>query len=287
MVDQNDFRLYKSYLAHYGVKGMRWGVRRDRAPTGSRQYHSRYSLSEKERRRRKVMRGALIAATMLSIAGVVAVERKKYGLMASDRILKAGTSIQNISPKGRDFNTPFYAVSDKKDKLFYLRAFTKAPTKRDPIGRTTVNILSNDKDVNIAGKKAMDAAYKRAYGNNKVKREIFYRRLGGLKPHQKAKFNNELIKAGYGGHKDINDMQVLFGGDTPMVFFGKASGYKKTKSSEVNVQVAKKIKVLTGVGKRTIQESGAMALGAASVYGLYKTDKHRQKRRRNGTSNKK
>lgn len=28
MVNENDFRLYKSYIAHYGIKGMHWGIRR-------------------------------------------------------------------------------------------------------------------------------------------------------------------------------------------------------------------------------------------------------------------
>lgn len=35
MVSYNDFRLYKSYLAHYGVKGMHWGIRRYQNPDGS------------------------------------------------------------------------------------------------------------------------------------------------------------------------------------------------------------------------------------------------------------
>lgn len=35
MVDQNDFRLYKSYLAHYGIKGMHWGIRRYQNPDGT------------------------------------------------------------------------------------------------------------------------------------------------------------------------------------------------------------------------------------------------------------
>lgn len=35
VVDCNDFRLYKSYLAHYGVKGMHWGIRRYQNPDGT------------------------------------------------------------------------------------------------------------------------------------------------------------------------------------------------------------------------------------------------------------
>lgn len=35
MVSDNDFRLYKSYLAHYGVKGMHWGIRRYQNSDGS------------------------------------------------------------------------------------------------------------------------------------------------------------------------------------------------------------------------------------------------------------
>ena len=35
MVGENDFRLYKSYLAHYGVKGMHWGVRHYQNPDGT------------------------------------------------------------------------------------------------------------------------------------------------------------------------------------------------------------------------------------------------------------
>lgn len=266
------YYTYNGYLMHYGVKGMKWGVRHDRAPTfTSKQRKQTRYVDEKQRRRKKIARGALAAAAILSAATVVAVEKKKLNLMRPDTVLKAGTTIQNIGAPNKNFKYPFYAVSDPKDKLYYLKAFSKAPTRRDPIGRTTVTVLNNKNDVRVAGKDAMDAAYKAAYGNNKIKRELFYRRLGGLKPYQKSKFNNELIKRGYGAHKDINDMQVVFGGDTPMVFFGGKSGYSKTKSTTINIKAAKKIKVLTGVGKRTLQEGSALAVGTASVYGMSKT----------------
>lgn len=308
------------YLAHYGVKGMKWGVRNDYVPTGQYRYIHRNrgidagkhldksgrhggsgsspsssvskgksvvkrwgpgkttSHSDFVKKHRKAIRNTLIATAALSAAAVVGVSAYRRGLMRSDRILKSGTIVQNIAPHGRDFNTAFYGVNDFRDMKYYAKHFTTKDTA-EKAGRNVATLLTNKEDVRIAGKKAMDRAFKNAYGNNPIKREIFYRRLGALKPAQKQRFFDELQKAGYGGHKDINDMQFLFGGNTPTVFFGKNSGFTPAGSYKVNVDRARKMRVLTGVGKRSLIETGAISIGGASAYGAHKLGKKKRRRK--------
>lgn len=302
----NDF----DYLMHYGVKGMKWGVRHDPVSTGRNGYSQRdgkvtsapsssaargksiidkwgpgKTTSKKDfiNKHRKAIRNTLIATAALSAAAVVGVNVYKRGLMRSDRILKSGTLVQNIAPPGRDFNVPFYGVNEVADMKYYAKNFTTKDTT-ESAGRNIATLLTNKEDVRIAGKKAMDKAFAKAYGNNPLKREIFYRRLGALKPAQKQRFFDELKTAGYGGHKDINDMQFLFGGNTPTVFFGKDSGFSPAGSYKVNLRKAKRVRVLTGVGKRTLMESGAMAIGGTSAYGAYKVGKTGDKNRRKSSN---
>ena len=276
--------IQDNYLMHYGVKGMKWGIRHDKERAGrsrsnydktraGRKVVSRSSPTPKSDAKRKRIRNTLLTVAGVSAATVVGLEVYKHGLMRSDRVLESGTLVQNIGAKGKSFSGPFYGVDNRNDRLFYLKNFSKKATAADP-GRNMATILTNKNPVSIAGKDAMDVAYKRAYGNNPIKREVFYRKLGGLKPYQKSAFNRELIRMGYGGHKDINDMQFIFGGDTPTVYFGKASGFNVRNTSEINIKRAKKIKVLTGVGKRTIAQTGAMTIGLGSIYGAHRLDKN-------------
>ena len=289
-----------AYLMHYGVKGMKWGVRHepDRNP---RTVGSKMNVGEKAAKKlgvknknsidrhnsvykhKKAIRRLLIGTAAISAAAIIGVEAYKYGIMRSDRILKAGTKVQNIAPPGRNFNTPFYGVDDVADMKYYAKHFT-TKDKGTKAGRNIATYLTNNNEVKIAGKESMDRAYRRAYGKNPIKREIFYRRLGGLKPNQKAKFFNELHKEGYSGFKDINDMQFLFGGNTPTVYFGKASGFSPSSTVKVDVKAAKKVRVLTGVGKRTLLESGALAAGAGSIYGAHKVNKMKRRRRRKSSN---
>lgn len=47
MVSDNDFRLYKSYLAHYGILGMHWGIRRYQNSDGTLTAEGKKRYSDK------------------------------------------------------------------------------------------------------------------------------------------------------------------------------------------------------------------------------------------------
>lgn len=71
---------YQDYLAHYGVKGMRWGVRRNRDSGSSKRGSKRSSKSSQngskssnEEPRKKMSRGRKAAIAGLAAAGTIGV----------------------------------------------------------------------------------------------------------------------------------------------------------------------------------------------------------------------
>lgn len=292
------------FLVHYGVKGMKWGVRNDYVPIG-RPRSNRFITNE-DHNRSKIERGAdflrntnsiqdakkaidkkidyekvrnvLLATAGITAAAVVGMKVYKNGKIAADSVLKSGTLVQNIGRTGKNFDVSFYGVTDQKDRLFYLKNYSKKAGLLDKVGRTQATVLTNNNDLTIAGKKAMNQAYRDVYGNSKLKREIFYRRFGALSEEQRAPFMNQLKSKGYSGFKDINDMQFGFGGKTPTVFFGKDSGLKVKTASKINVDRAKKIKVLTDLGKESVAVSGLSAVSVGSAYGASRASRKVKKK---------
>lgn len=106
-------------LAHYGVKGMKWGVRHDYAPKGRQKVVSNDSSgsSSTSSPKAKVAKGRE-AAKKLGIQ-----DAREYGV-ENTRTLKKGTEIQNISKtkldsKSKKSNRLYGAYTDS-DKAEYL-----------------------------------------------------------------------------------------------------------------------------------------------------------------------
>jgi hypothetical protein len=91
--DMSEYVIKDGELYHYGVKGMRWGVRRTDAQLGS-------SGKKKPNKKRAVAVGASVAAALAVIGGVsVAVYmRNKGGGSLAPKLLSAAPKLAQLPP---------------------------------------------------------------------------------------------------------------------------------------------------------------------------------------------
>lgn len=76
---------YDNYLAHYGVKGMRWGVRRSKNSSGSSS--GKQSNQQRSERRRKAVAAGLAAAGVVGIGTVAYAAKRRAGKKAAAKLM--------------------------------------------------------------------------------------------------------------------------------------------------------------------------------------------------------
>lgn len=284
-------------LYHYGVKGMKWGVRNDYVPIG-RSKPNKFitdngtSSSRDERikkNRFKLSTGAKVALGVagISAAAVIGMEAYKIGKFRADSLIPPGTLVQNIAPAGRTYDTSFYGAISQKDRLKYLSTFTGAVTKK---GNSNINVsmLSNDNSLKIAGKKAMNQAYKNVYGKTSlVSRSKWFNNFGALSEAERKPFMDELSRKGYSGFKDADDILDNFG-DMPVVFFGDKSGLSVKKTVKLNTDITRKMHGQKSTrnladkrktAERFVSTVGGVSLATATGIETSRRIKNGQKRR--------
>lgn len=227
---------YSNELCHYGVKGMKWGVRK--------KYYKSY--------------------------------------MDRDRIIKRGTSIQNISKnEARDLNrnSPVYGAYTKHDRNAYQGNYAsminmmgdkaikndlalikdvKIPSqkkavetfmelyKKDPkgiaesIGKAHSELTAFNGVDKIRNWKAKQIANKFAKkGENWVKEKgylLFNQSMMSTEEDRaRTEYYKLLSKKGYDAISDINDVQNSYRSDDPIIFINPKSTLKTLKTRELDM----------------------------------------------------
>lgn len=141
-----------TYLAHYGVKGMRWGVRNDDEPSGNKKAKNKWST------KKKVAVGAAVVAGVLAVGGAWYIYNKTHhhGGFQSARV--GDLVLDKYSDKGYTFKLgeKFQRISSAKTEDLVER------------GRTFVSFLSRD---NRIYKEKLPGFIKQNIGNPGFKSE--------------------------------------------------------------------------------------------------------------------
>lgn len=295
--------MFSDCLMHYGVKGMKWGVRHDYVPVGNGRFgssntqstsgrspHSKSNIGKsivskwqstaktKPKRqnkvdKRKVLRNVLLGTAAVSAAAVVGLELYKYGHMSADTMLRKGTLAQSVAVAEKtDWSKSFYVATAADDRRKILKNFSGVLSKQakeaGSSGEVYANIFTNKNNVRIAGRKALRKSYKSVYGTTKGFRK-YIDKFNEFDQAKRQPMMDELARRGYGGFKDQAGMKKWWGGKTPIVLNGSSSGFELRNRAKINTDRLPSMPVKDiGTKLRNVEEHGIKAAGSAAVGGV-------------------
>lgn len=254
-------------LMHYGVKGMKWGVRKNEDTRSSKplsryerylsdNYKTTYNISKKDandfaRRRSDALKKAAIGAAIVATGLTAYTAYKYHKYVMIDDVLKKGTKIQSVQmdPSYILRGEKFYASHGKLSNAKYVGYFADVKgfdIFGNPIktGETKKKLTATvAKDIRIAGRKSASKEYHALRKSNPEFKALTdkYRgytafNVNGLRGKSNSEsllFESHMKKKGYGGVTDINDR--LKGGFNTQanIYFGNSS-FKNFKVSDIS-----------------------------------------------------
>lgn len=240
-------------IYHYGIKGMKWGVRRFQRKDGSMTSADKKNYSEdrnndNKKSQKKLSTGSKVAIGIGVSAAVAtgAYFAHKYYKMNADDIIKAGKKFQHMGRAGEDLSKPFYASYLKRDNEIYAKNNffgTNWKTQKELVAK---------KDIRIAGKKVTLDTFKEWVESSPIAQEkispknvssknikrTYYKfntNLNSPDIHDRELFDDfysRLAAKGYDAIRDMND-QYNSGITSPVLIFNSLDDIMTTKVKDL------------------------------------------------------
>lgn len=230
-----------TFLAHYGVKGMRWGVTREKTPRASRRERLeavyRTKMSDIDARKKADSRirteKVLLTAGAVAVASAVAiVVGKKLHVEFAPPKIKGDTLLQNVNQHGDslDLNKVTFATFKKSDNVIYKTKFAKELLSRPRQSNDVfVTQLKPIKDLKIPSKsqaRKLFVEWEKANGITPKKGvDVTTRMINSNRSSQvlgnsssDKSFIGYVAKKGYDGIQDVMDQRKFsYGAKVPLM----------------------------------------------------------------------
>lgn len=302
-------------FAHYGVKGMKWGVRKEYIPhprkrnstISSSSSKRKLTKSERRARNRKIAIGLLAASATIAVGAVAYTAYKKNGKEFFDTVIKSGTTFQRLTSRPDEQLNRIYATYKRGDNVrytarlgalqkkwhgeTYVKKFSALKEIRAPSDKKAAylmsKLMSTDPEFNMYVQNLKNANFKRLDRNASTEKS-FYKNfnLAGLMDKseegqkQVQKFYDLLKANGYNAVTDLNDRKFsTFKANNPVILFDMSDIVERSVKRLDNAEMANAA-VLDNLAENGAKyTSAALGITGANLY-VSNVDKRKNEKKK-------